>query len=233
MNSFNWSSTEQKFPLLLLGLCPLLAVTDTAVKAFSIGMATLTVLMLSSLIAFVLRAQLSSLTRLPVLIIVIAGCSLLVDILMQVHAYPVYKSLGLFVPLIAANPLILVYIITSPMLGNTAGPAPARISMPRYLGSSLTIACRFLLLLVTVGALREILATGAILADLHLVWPVSADWKLVLIEAYRKYLFILAAPGAFITVGFTLALRNLWLYRRAQDQPAVSPEQRKRVRIQL
>jgi electron transport complex protein RnfE len=233
MRSFNPPSTEQHFPLLLLGLCPLLAVTDTAVKAFSIGIATLTVLTLSSLITFMLQSQLSALTRLPVFIIIIAGFSMLVDILMQVHAYPVYKSLGLFVPLIAANPLILAYILAPPTPPSTVDSDSTGISILQYLSSTLTIACWFLLLLVTVGALREILATGAILADLHLVWPVSVEWKLVLIEDYRKYLFILAAPGAFITVGFVLAFRNLLLSRKTENYPTVLPGQEKRVRIHL
>lgn len=233
MKFITWPSTDQNSPLLLLGLCPLLAVTDSPVKAFSIGLASLMVLMLSSLAAFGLRAQLSTLTRLPVLIIVIAGGSMLIDILMQVYAYPVYKSLGLFVPLIAANPLILACIITQPGLPTPADSDAGEISMPQYLSGCLTTACWFLLLLVIVGGLREILATGAILADLHLVWPVSAEWKLVLIEDYRKYLFMLAAPGAFVTLGFVLALGNLLRPAHKQEQAASLPSQIKRVRIHL
>lgn len=229
----SWQSTGQKSPLLLLGLCPLLAVTDTPVRAFSIGLGTLLVLLFSSLIALVLRTQLSTLTRLPVLIIVIAGGSMLVDLLMQVYAYPVYKSLGLFVPLIAANPLILACILTQPGLNATADPESTRIFMRQYLGNNLMIACWFLLLLVVIGAIREILATGAVLADLHLILPVSVEWKLVLIEDYRKYLFMLAAPGAFITVGFVLALKNLLLSRHTHEQLSALPGQDKRVRIHL
>ena len=227
MKSYNWG--KQNSPALLLGLCPLVAVTDTLVKSFSIGLATGLVLMLSSLAGSVLRAQLSTLTRLPVLIIVIAAGSRLVDFLMQVYAYPLYKSLGLFVPLIAANPLILRTLITQPGLN----PVYDAGTTLQYQLNNLITAYWFLLSLVIVGAVREILATGALLADLHLILPVSVEWELVLMEDYRKFLFILAAPGAFITVGFLLALKNLFSSRFGQERPPAASGQEKRVRIHL
>ncbi len=220
--------SEPGSSLLLLGLCPLLAVTDTPVKALSIGLATLMVLVLSSLAVFGLRAQVNNLTRLPALIIIIASVTMLIDLLLQVYAYPVYKSLGLFVPLIAANPLVLACLIARFGVSSADFADSGGIPMGRHPHG---IACWFILLLVSVGALREILATGAILADLHLISSVPVEWKLVLIEDYRKFLFMLAAPGAFISLGFIVALRNLLLPAQAKEMS--TPGQTKRVRIHL
>jgi Na+-translocating ferredoxin:NAD+ oxidoreductase subunit E len=193
---------EQKYQFLLLGLCPMLAVTDTAVKAFSIGLASLLVLLLSSMAAFTLHSRLNGVTRLPALIIIVASVTMLLEMLMQVHAYPVYKALGLFVSLIAANPLILAFLIRQ----TDSRPDSSRQAVRRALAAGFA----FLLMLVTIGISRELLATGAVLSDLHLIWSVPVEWKLSLIEDYRKYVFIRTAPCAFISLGFLLVLRNLF-----------------------
>lgn len=183
----------------LLGLCPLLAVTSTVVNALGLGIATLFVLVGSNAVVSLIKNQISRAIRLPVFVMVIATFVTLVELIMQAFAYPMYLVLGIFIPLIVTNCAIL-------------GRADAFASKQPLLLSlfdGFMMGLGFLMVLVILGAIREIFGQGTLFSDMHLLLGDSArNWTWVIVEDYTPMLFALLPPGAFVAMGFVLAAKN-------------------------
>ncbi|MDN3701370.1 electron transport complex subunit E [Vibrio artabrorum] len=184
----------------LLGLCPLLAVSSTVTNALGLGIATLMVLVGSNVSVSLVRNHVPKEVRIPVFVMIIASLVTCVQLLMNAYAYGLYLSLGIFIPLIVTNCIII---------GRAEAFASKNEVLPAaqdgfWMGLGMTSV------LVVLGAMREIIGNGTLFdgADLLL-----GDWASVLrIQIFQfdnSFLLALLPPGAFIGVGFLIALKNI------------------------
>ena len=209
----------------LLGLCPLLAVTGSVVNALGLAAATLFVLLCSSTAVSLIRNVVSEAVRLPVFVMIIASAVTCTELLMQAYTYELYQILGIFLPLITTNCTIL---------GRAEGFA-SKNPLSRAVVDGAMMGLGFGLVLVVLGALRELIGTGALFADMDLLFgPGAAAWKIVLIEGYQPFLLAILPPGAFIFTGLLIALKHRIdsgiEQRAAARREAVAPGS-KRVRV--
>lgn len=193
----------------LLGLCPLLAVTATLTNALGLGIATLLVLVCSNVAVSLVRNHVAAEIRIPVFVLIIASLVTVVQMLMNAYTFGLYQSLGIFIPLIVTNCAII-------------GRAEAFASKNPVLPSAIDgfmMGLGFMLVLMVLGALREILGQGTLFdgADLLL-----GDWAKVLrIELYQvdsHFLLAMLPPGAFLGMGLLIALKNVIDQRIKQKQ---------------
>ena len=171
---------------LLLGLCPTLAVTTSAENGLGMGLATAFVLVCSNMVVSLLRKLIPTKVRIPAFIVIIASFVTVVQLCMEAYAYDMYKALGIFIPLIVVNCLIL-------------GRAEAFASKNGFVISiidGLGMGAGFTLALFVLGAVREILGSGALLG--FSLFGAS----------YQPFLLMILPPGAFITLGLLLAGMN-------------------------
>jgi Na+-translocating ferredoxin:NAD+ oxidoreductase subunit E len=178
--------TENPVTGLLLGLCPTLAVTSSAENGIGMGLATTFVLVCSNLVIATLKNVIPNRVRIPAFIVVIATFVTIVDMGLQATMFELHKTLGLFIPLIVVNCLIL-------------GRAEAFASKSKVWDSfidGITNGLGFTFALFILGAIREVFGSGAILG--YQFWP----------EEYRTILVFVLAPGAFLTLGFMLVGMN-------------------------
>jgi electron transport complex protein RnfE len=178
--------TENPVTVLLLGLCPALAVTSSAENGLGMGLATTFVLISSNIVVSLLRNMIPSRVRIPAFIVIIATFVTIVDMGLQATMFELHKTLGLFIPLIVVNCLIL-------------GRAEAFASKQGLWNSFIDGVANglgFTFALFILGAIREILGSGAVMGIKF--WP----------EEYRTMLLFVLAPGAFITLGFMLVGMN-------------------------
>jgi H+/Na+-translocating ferredoxin:NAD+ oxidoreductase subunit E len=209
----------------LLGLCPLLAVTGSVVNAIGLGLATTLVLLCSNTAVSLIRNIVSDAVRLPAFVMIIAAAVTCIELLMQAFAYELYQILGIFLPLITTNCVIL---------GRADGfAAKNRLAPSMYDG--LIMGLGFALVLVLLGAMRELLGTGVLFANMDLLFgPGAADWKIVVFSNYEPFLLAILPPGAFIFTGLIIVLKNIIddrikKYQEAmKDKPAKGS---KRVRV--
>ena len=183
----------------LLGLCPLLAVTATVTNALGLGVATLLVLLGSNIAVSLVRNHVANEIRIPVFVLIIASLVTVVQLLMNAYTFDLYQSLGIFIPLIVTNCAII-------------GRAEAFASKNPVLPSAvdaIMMGLGFLLVLLVLGAMREILGQGTLFdgADLLL-----GDWaKALRVEVFNvdsHFLLAMLPPGAFFAMGLLIALKN-------------------------
>jgi electron transport complex protein RnfE len=209
----------------LLGLCPLLAVTASVVNALGLAAATLFVLVCSNTAVSLIRSVVSDAVRLPAFVMIIASAVTCTELLMQAYAYELYQILGIFLPLITTNCVIL---------GRADGYA-SRNPLGRSAFDGAMMGLGFGVVLVLLGALRELFGTGALLADMDLLFgPAAASWKIVLVEDYQPFLLAILPPGAFIFTGLLIALKNRidsGIERRAAARREAPVRGSKRVRV--
>ena len=139
----------------LLGLCPLLAVTASTVNALGLAAATLFVLVVSNTSVSLIRAVVSDTIRLPVFVMIIAAAVTVTELLMQAYSYELYQILGIFLPLITTNCIIL----------GRADAFARKNAVPAALYDGFIMGVGFGAVLVLLGAIRELLGTGALFAD--------------------------------------------------------------------
>ena len=180
----------------LLGLCPLLAVSNSFATSLGLGITTLIVLTLSNLVISLIRHWLDEETRLPVQIMVIATFVTAADLALQYAFFDLHQRIGLFVALIVTNCTLL-------------GRAEAFASRHPMLGSVLDgfmMGAGFLMVLLLMGATRELLGQGTLFANLHLLTGLP---DLTLHVADTGFLLMVLPPGAFLTLGCLIALKNV------------------------
>ncbi len=184
----------------LLGLCPLLAVTGSVANALGLGLATLLVLLGSNIAVSLIRKAVSDAVRLPAFVMIIATFTTCTELLMRAFTFELYQILGIFIPLIVTNCSIL-------------GRADAFASKNPVLPSAwdgLMMGLGFGLVLLAVGAIREILGAGTLFADMHLLFGEAArGWTIHLFGDYSGFLIAVLPPGAFLATGFLIALKNI------------------------
>ncbi|KXF80000.1 electron transport complex subunit E [Enterovibrio coralii] len=194
----------------LLGLCPLLAVSSTVVNALGLGLATLLVLVGSNLTISLVREWVPKEVRIPIFVMIIASLVTCVQLLMNAYAYGLYQSLGIFIPLIVTNCIII---------GRAEAFASKNTPLPSvldgfWMGLGITLS------LTVVGAIREILGNGTLFdgAD-RLLGDWAAGLKMQLFHFDNAFLLALLPPGAFLAVGFLIAAKNALDEHQAKKQP--------------
>ncbi|CCH47827.1 electron transport complex subunit RsxE [Pseudodesulfovibrio piezophilus] len=169
---------------LVLGLCPVLAVTNTTQNGLGMGVAVIFVLTLSNLVVSLLRKIIPSKVRIACFIAISASLVVAVELLMQAFAYPLYQQLGIFVPLIVVNCIIL----------GRAEAFASKNSPLMAMADGMGMGVGFTMSLTFLGALREILGTGKLFGT-YVAW---GDFEPVGL--------MVQAPGAFVSLGILLAL---------------------------
>ncbi len=209
----------------LLGLCPLLAVSASVVNALGLAAATLFVLMCSNLCVALIRNIVSDAVRLPAFVMIIAAAVTIIELLMQAYTYELYQILGIFLPLITTNCVIL----------GRADAFAAKNPVAPALYDGFIMGVGFGVVLVLLGAIREILGTGAIFSNMSLLFGESAvHWKLVLFNDYQPFLLAILPPGAFILTGCLIAIKNnidSYIKRREAASATAVVVGSKRVRV--
>lgn len=184
----------------ILGLCPLLAVSGSVVNALALGLATTGVLTCSNVAVSLIRNYTSDAVRLPAFVMIIAAFTTCAEFLMNAFTYELYLILGIFIPLIVTNCSVL-------------GRADAFASKHGVVPSALDgfmMGMGFTAVLVVLGAMREVIGTGALFSNMHLLFgDIARHWEIVLISDYRGFLFAILPPGAFVFLGLLLALKNI------------------------
>ena len=184
----------------LLGLCPLLAVSGSVVNALGLGLATMLVLICSNVAVSLIRNIVSDAIKLPAFVMIIASFTTAIQLLMQAFTYELYQILGIFIPLIVTNCAIL---------GRADAFASKNPIVPSIIDGFM-MGLGFLLVLVALGAVRELLGAGTLFADMQLLFGEAArSWKLDIFgDGYPGFLVAILPPGAFIITGFLIALKN-------------------------
>ena len=199
----------------LLGLCPLLAVTNTAVNGLGLGLATTLVLVCSNVTVSLIRNLVRPEVRLPVFVLVIASFVTAVELIMNAWFHDLFKILGIFIPLIVTNCTII----------GRAEAFATRNTVDRALVDALSIGVGFMAVLVVLGGLRELLGMGTLFSQAHLMFGDAArGLTLTLSEDYGGFLLAILPPGAFIGLGLLIAIKNLIDARREKAPAAVPAE---------
>ncbi len=193
----------------LLGLCPLLATSNSIINALGLGLATTAVLIASNGTISAIRHIVPKEIRLPVFVLVIAAFVTVVDLLMHAYLYDLWKVLGIFVPLIVTNCVII----------GRAEAFASRQNVPLSITDGLAMGLGFTSVLVVLGGMRELVGTGALFANADLM---LGDWAgslyTVVFQDYRNFLIAILPPGAFFGLGLLVAGKNM-IDARAQKKP--------------
>lgn len=209
----------------LLGLCPLLAVTASVVNALGLGLASTLVLVSSNLTVSLFRKLVPETVRLPIFVMIIASFVTAIELVMQALTYELYLILGIFIPLIVTNCAIMG------RADAFAVKNPARASVL----DGLMMGIGFSLVLIVLGGLRELLGTGVLFSNMHLLFGEAArSWELVIFTDYPGFLFAILPPGAFVGLGLLIALKNIIDARAETRRQAQKPTEQavsKRVRV--
>ena len=196
----------------MLALCPLLAVTSTATNGLGMGLATTAVLLLSNIIVSSVRQLVSPEVRIPVYIVLIATLVTLVDMSLNAWAHELYKVLGLFIALIVVNCAIL----------GRAESFASKNSVADAALDGLMMGLGFTLALVALGGVREILGSGTLFANAHLLLgPAFAFLETTIVPDYKGFLLMILPPGGFMALGFLLAAKRVYDRRRVERAEAV------------
>ena len=179
----------------------------------------------SNIAVALVRSVVNTAVSLQAFEIIIEALTTCIELLMQAYTYELYQILGIFIPLITTNCVIL---------GRADGFAAKHNPLiAAYDG--LLMGLGFALVLVVLGGLRELFGTGAVFANMHLLFgPAAADWQITLFSDYKGFLLAILPPGAFIVLGLLIALKNridLQLAERAKARQPVEPVQSRRVRV--
>ncbi|MCF8067294.1 MAG: electron transport complex subunit E [Desulfobacterales bacterium] len=181
---------------LVLGLCPTLAVTKTVQDGIGMGIATTFVLLCSNILVSALKKVIPSKVRIAGYIIIIATFVTVIEMMMKAYTYELFQSLGIFIPLIVVNCIVL-------------GRAEAFASKNGVVASAadgLGIGLGFTMSLGALGAVREILGTGALKGDVFgFVYNIPGIFG----DAFQPFGFMVEAPGAFMGLGLMLCMLNL------------------------
>jgi electron transport complex protein RnfE len=185
----------------LLGLCPTLAVTTTVVNGLSLGLATVIVMIVANASISPIRRFIPDEIRVPIFILVIAASVTVIDLAIHAYAEPLYKALGIFIPLIVTNCIVLARV------ESFASKNPILPSL--YDGLFMGIGLCFVLVLL--GGMREFLGKGTLFSGLDLILGQSyKDMGVEFFSNYEGFLLAVLPPGAFLGLALLIALTN-WI----------------------
>jgi len=191
--------------VVLLGLCPLLAVTNTVINGLALGLATMLTLMVSNLAVSVMRGLLRPEIRIPAFVLIIASVVTVIELLMHAFFYDLFRVLGIFIPLIVTNCAII---------GRAEAFASRNRPLPSLMDGFAT-GLGFCITLVLLGALRELTGRGTLFTGADML---LGDWgrhlTLTIIPEHPGFLLAMLPPGAFLGLALLIATRNAWEARK-------------------
>jgi electron transport complex protein RnfE len=198
----------------ILGLCPVLAVTNTLTNAMGLGLATLLVLVGSNVSVSLVRRWVPNEVRIPIYVMIIASLVTCVQLLMNAYTYGLYQSLGIFIPLIVTNCVII----------GRAEAFASKNSAPLAALDGLMMGLGFTAVLLVLGGLRELLGMGTLFDGAELL---LGDWaaglRMDVLHLDNGFLLAILPPGAFIGLGLLVAAKN-WLDGRRAARRAPVPK---------
>jgi Na+-translocating ferredoxin:NAD+ oxidoreductase subunit E len=194
----------------LLGLCPLLAVSNTAINGLGLGLATTVVLMASNSTVSLIRNFVRPEVRLPVFVLVIASFVTSIELGMNAYFHELHKILGIFIPLIVTNCTII----------GRAEAFASKNNLWRSFVDGLSIGIGFTLVLAVLGGMRELIGQGTLFDQAHLMFGEVAKGLTIKIEDFPGMLIAILPPGAFIGLGLMIMVKNLIDKRLAERHTA-------------
>ena len=184
----------------LLGLCPLLAVTGNIINGLGLGIATIITLTCSNLIIAFTRNWVRKEIRIPYYVLVIASIVTIIDLSMNAITPELHSVLGIFIPLIVTNCLII----------GRAEAFASKNDIPRAALDGFMMGLGFTLVLIALGAIREILGSGTLLSGASLMFgDIAQNWTITLFDNYQGFLLAILPPGAFLVMGLLIAFKNI------------------------
>ncbi len=198
----SWQGLWKNNPALvqLLGLCPLLAVTATITNGLGLGLATTLVLIGSNTTVSIIRNWVPSEIRIPIFVMIIAAFVTIVQLLMNAYTFTLYQALGIFIPLIVTNCAII----------GRAEAYASKNTVGKSAFDGLMMGLGFTVVLVLLGAMREVLGYGTLFDGANLL---LGDWasilKITVCETDSQFLLAILPPGAFLCMGLLIALKNV------------------------
>lgn len=184
----------------LLGMCSLLAVTTSAINGLGMGLAATAVLTASNATVSLIRHLVRPEIRLPIFVVVIASFVTTIELIMQAWFYDLYQVLGIFIPLIVVNCIII----------GRAESFASKNSIMRSIIDGLATGIGFTLVLVTLGGLREFAGQGTLFSQAHIMFgPLGHNFSLSLGNNFHGALIAILPPGAFLSLGFLIAIKNV------------------------
>lgn len=191
--------------VVLLGLCPLLAVTNTVINGLALGLATMLTLMVSNLSVSMMRGLLKPEIRIPAFVLIIASVVTVIELLMQAFFYDLFRVLGIFIPLIVTNCAII---------GRAEAFASRNSPLPSLLDGFAT-GLGFCITLALLGALRELTGQGTLFSGAEML---LGDWgvhlTMTIIPGHSGFLLAMLPAGAFFGLALLIAARNAWEARQ-------------------
>jgi len=190
----------------LLGLCPLLAISNNVINALSLGLATVLVMAAASGAVSGVRHFVPHEIRIPVFVLIIAALVTVIDLAMNAFVHPLYLVLGIFIPLITTNCIVLARADAFASKNHPLHSVIDAVAM----GLGLT------LVLVVLGGMRELAGQGTLLSGIDLVFGAEAKQFVVhVLPGYHGFLLAILPPGAFLALGLLIAAHN-WRKARAE-----------------
>lgn len=184
-----------------LALCPTLAVTTTATNGLGMGLSTLLVLILTNLVIALVRDIVTPEVRIPVFIVLIAAVVTVIDMAINAFLHDLYKVLGLFIPLIVTNCVIL----------GRAESFASRNTISASIVDGFAMGLGFTMMLTVMGAIREVIGSGTLFSQASLLLGQSFSFlEMTIIPDYKGYLLMILPPGGFLIMGFLIAAKRVW-----------------------
>lgn len=192
----------------MLGLCPLLAVSNTVINALGLGLATISVLIISNMSVSLIRNMVRPEIRLPVFVMIIASAVTAIELVIHAWFHELYLVLGIFIPLIVTNCAIIA----------RAETFASKNTLGKSFFDGLMMGLGFTMVLLLLGSLREILGSGTLLANAHIMFGEEMQWLTIeVFPDYRGFLLAILPPGAFMGLAVLLAARN-YIDKRHKDK---------------
>ena len=183
----------------LMGICPIIAMSSSVSIAIGLGLATLIVIITSNIIASAIRQQLNLATRVPSLIFIIATMVTALEMLMQVSFYGLFELLGVFLPLIVVNQIVLM----------SAESSASQKSLSNSVLDGFLAGLGFLLVLVLISSIRELIGNGSLFDNMEVLFgSVAKDWVIHPFGNDFQFRLILMPPGALLILGGVIAAKN-------------------------
>jgi electron transport complex protein RnfE len=183
----------------LLGLCPTLAITTSIVNGVSLGLATMLVMMIANASISPIRKFVPDEIRVPIFILVIAALVTVVDLIIHAYAEPLYKALGIFIPLIVTNCIVLARVESFA----SKNPILPSFYDGLFMGLGLCIV------LIILGGMREFLGQGTLFSDFDLIFGQSfTNITINFFDQSNGFLLAILPPGAFLSLALLIALVN-------------------------
>lgn len=190
----------------ILGMCPMMAISNTVVNSLGLAMATILTMVVSNGLASVIRHWVRPEVRLPVFVMVVASVVTMIELWMNAYLNTLYHVLGIFLPLIVTNCIVIARV---------EGFAARNPVLPS-LYDGLMMGLGFGLVLVALGVIRELLGFGTLLANAEqLFGPMAANWTIHVLPEQANFLLAILPPGAFMALAILIAIKQAIEQRRA------------------